>query len=550
MPYVLIVDDEELVRELFKDWLREAGYVVDVAASAAEARARMEQQMPDVLVSDIRMAQETGIDLLTWTREQDPDLPVILVTGVPAVETAVEALRRQAYDYLVKPINEDTLRRVVARALEHRRLLQEKRRLEEENQRYRQHLEKLVAERTATLERRTQQLLLLHRIAHAIGRLQDEDSLYQQVVSLVQEAFGYTSVALFEVDPMAGLFHLRADASANMNHFPEGYTQPIESGLIGRAFREGRALVINNVHEEPEFIPCPGINVQSEAIFPIRVGDTIVAILNIDEERENAFDEADEMLLHTLAGYVGVAIANARLYNDLQEALKAREEMFNNVSHELRTPLTIIRGYAELLLEGVLGTLGEEGEEALQAILQQAKHLTYLVNQLVAFRVIEREGIPLSPVDFGEWLRHTVSAWQPALEQAGLSLEVDIPADLGTIMGNTDFLQQVVNNLLDNARKFSPEGGTVRVRAWHDDENVYVSVSDEGVGVPPEKLDRIFDRFYQVNGGTTRKFGGMGLGLALVREIITRHNGRVWARSGGLGKGLTITFTLPRVSAV
>ncbi len=550
MPYVLVVDDEELVRELFKDWLKEAGYAVDAAASAPEARALMEKRMPDVLVSDIRMARETGIDLLAWVRDQDPDLPVILVTGVPAVETAVEALRRQAYDYLVKPINEDALRRVVARALEHRRLLLEKRRLEEENRRYQQRLEKLVAERTAALEHRTRQLILLHRIAQTIGKLQDEDSLYQQVVTLVQETFGYANVSLFEVDLAQGVFRLRADASTNRRHLPVEYTQPIGTGLIGRAYQEGHALVINDVSKAPDFVPCPGLDVKSEAVFPIRVGERIVAILNIDQEHVDGFDETDEVLLHTLAEYVGVAVYNARLYRDLQQALKAREEMFNNVSHELRTPLTIIRGYAELLLEGALGTLDDEGQEAAQAILQQARHLTHLVDQLVTFRVIEREGVALTPVDFGDWLRYAVSAWQPTLEQAGLTLEVDIPEDLGTVMGNTDFLQQVINNLLDNARKFSPDGGTVYVRAWRDDTNVYVSVSDEGIGVPPDKLDRIFDRFYQVDGSTTRKFGGMGLGLALVREIISRHNGRVWAHSGGQGKGLTITFTLPRVPVV
>ena len=544
-PLVLVVDDEEIVRELFKDWLIAAGYDVSTAASAADARAAIDERPPQVLITDIRMARESGIDLLEWVRQRDPDIPVILITGVPAVETAVEALRRQAYDYLTKPINDDTLRRTVARALEHRRLAQEKRRLEEENRRYQQHLEDLVAQRTAALERRTRQLLLLHRVAQDIGQLRDEQALYERVVHLVQEAFGYSNVALFEVDPLAGLFRLRADAGTNGQQFPPDYTQPMNTGLIGRTYREGRPLFINDVTREPEFVPCPGVEVRAEAILPIRVQGNIAAILNIDESRVDAFDETDEMVLTTLAQYVGVAVANARLFRDLEEALKAREEMFNNVSHELRTPLTIIRGYAELMTEGIMGTLDEEAREAVATILQQARHLTLLVDQLVAFRVIEREGISLEPLNFGEWLSYAVNTWQPVLEEAGLKLEADIPTDLGMIRGNADFLQRVINNLLDNARKFSPDGGTVRVRAWRSGGEIHVSVSDEGIGVPQDKLNRIFDRFYQVDGGTTRRYGGMGLGLALVYEIVTRHGGRVWAHSEGEGKGLTITFTVP-----
>ncbi len=549
MAYILIVEDEELVRELFKDWLETAGYKVQTANSAVKAREIITAQMPDVVVSDIRMARETGIDLLAWIREQDPDLPVILVTGVPAVETAVEALRYQAYDYLVKPISEKMLQRVVARALEHRHLLQEKKRLEEENRRYQQHLQDLVAERTAALERRTQQLLLLHTIAQSISRVQEPRTLYEQVVELVQKTFNYANVDLFEVDDSAGVFVLRANAGAGKPLLMQGYVQPMDRGLLARCYREGKPLIINDVSQVDEFIPLPDFDVRAEALFPIAVGEEIAAILIVDENTVNAFDETDEMVLSTLANYLSIAIENARLFRDLQKALKAREEMFNNVSHELRTPLTIIRGYAELMIEGILGDLDKEAHEAIRTILEQARHLTSLVDQLITFRTIAREGVPLEPIDFSEWLRYAISPWQPTLAEYDLTLEVKIPPNLGVVLGNADYLQRVINNLLDNARKFSHPGGTIRVQAWENGKEVFVSVSDEGIGVEPTELPRIFDRFYQVHKGTTRKYGGMGLGLALVREIIEHHKGRVWAQSEGKNTGLTIGFALPLVES-
>ncbi len=218
--------------------------------------------------------------------------------------------------------------------------------------------------------------------------------------------------------------------------------------------------------------------------------------------------------------------------------------MLHNVSHELRTPLTIIRGYAELMLEGYLGTLDDEVRAVVETIVQQAKHLSHLVDQLVAFRKLE-EQLDLEPIYFSEWLRYVVQTWVPMMQEEHITLKWDVPEDLGIVQGNAHYLTEVMNNLLDNARKFSPPHSTVWVRARRNENSVQVSVQDEGIGVPPEKLDRIFERFYQIEGGTTRRFAGMGLGLALVYEIITRHGGKVWAESQGEGHGLTVTFTLP-----
>ncbi len=545
MSSILVVDDEVMVRELYSAWLEEAGHSVYTAASAMEARDILQREPIDVLVSDIRMARQTGIDLLAWVREHNPDLPVILVTGVPALETAVEALRLQAYDYLVKPVSESVLRRAVDRALEHHYLLREKHRLEADNLRYQQHLEELVAERTAALERRTQQLLLLHKVAHEIGTLQEEDALYRNVVSMTQETFGYTIVSVYVVDWPGGQIRLAAASPPDAEERLQGYTQAIQRGLLGMAARERRAIIANNVEEWPDFVPCPGLNAKAEAIFPIFANDNLVGLLHVSEDEPNAFEETDQIVLQTLAEYLSVAVTNARLYAQVQEALRAREEMLNNVSHELRTPLTIIRGYAELMTEGMLGDVDDEVMHIAQTILEQSKHLTHLVDQLVAFRKVEREGILLEPLHIGDWLHYAVSTWQPVMKEAGLDLELNIENDLGMIQGNVDYLTQVMNNLLDNARKFSPKGSVVRVRAWRNRDQIYVAVSDEGIGVPQDQLGRIFERFYQVDGGTSRRFGGMGLGLALVHEIIRRHGGRVWAESEGPGKGLTVIFLLP-----
>ncbi len=544
---VLIVDDEVLVRDLYQAWLQAAGYETLTAERAADAQALLQEQPVDIVVTDIRMARQSGIDLLAWLQERDPTIPVILVTGFPAVESAVAALRLKAFDYLVKPVEEATLLHSVEQALAYRRLLQEKQRLEEENRRYQEHLETLVAQRTAALERRTQQLTLLHHVAQAIGLLQSEEMLFEQVTRLTQQTFGYMSVSVYTPDVEGQTLHLRSlHLRPEFQHLkPETYSQAAHEGLVGQAFRERRIIVANDVRDWPAFKPISGLPIRSEAVFPILLEGEVVAVLNVNQDTYHAFDETDRLVLETLADYLRIAIHNARLYTQAQEALALREEMLNNVSHELRTPLTIIRGYAELILEDESGRIPEDVRGIANTILEQTQLLAHQVDQLVTMRRATREPMLVEDIPYSDWLRHAVTPWRPVLEEVGLRLEMDIPPDLGYVRGHSTYLTRVMHNLLDNARKFSPKGGTVRVRAWREGAWIYTAVSDQGMGVPKDKLKRIFERFYQVDGSTKRRFGGMGLGLALVKEVVTRHGGEVWAESTGVGQGLTVIFRLP-----
>ena len=256
--------------------------------------------------------------------------------------------------------------------------------------------------------------------------------------------------------------------------------------------------------------------------------------------------------MESFAHLVAVALVKAQLYEDLQrtnealeQALQARDDMLRNVTHELRTPLTMVRGYAELMEMGMI-TAPEEVREYGEIIRRNAQHLQSLLDQLLLYQRLRfgQEEIALEPVDIQAWLRRVVRDWQRPLEEGGYHLVLEMAEPLPRVLGHTEYLLRVINNLLDNARKFSPEGGTITVRAWHEGDEVFISVSDEGIGIPPDKLDKVFERFYQVDASSTRQFGGMGIGLSLCKQIVDMHGGRIWAESEGTGKGTTITFTL------
>jgi len=542
---IVVVDDELAIRELFAYWLDDAGHCVLAAASASEAQDVLRAEPADVLLTDISMADASGIDLLNWSRQHDPDMPVVLVTGKPGVDTAVDALRLGAYDYLVKPVSDVDLLRVVDRAVTHRRLLRERQQLEEKNRRYQEQLEEQVALRTATLRRRNRQLLLLQKVTDQINALEDVESLYRRLVGTVHGTFGYADVSIFAVDWDSDSAKLVAAAGDHQHTWPPGFRQPIDEGLVGKAVRESAYVLANDVSVSDQYVEVADRGVKSEAAFPIRRDSQVSAVLLVSETQPNAFDDTDVMVLRTLTEHLGVVVSNAELYAKLQRALHAREAMLANVSHELRSPLSVIVAWAEMLSEEALGPVSEEVKRAAANILDSAEHLTHLVNLLLTFQRLDRDELPMEPVGVRKWLEDTVSAWRPVFDRAGLTLALDVERGVGLVMGNEAYLQQVLNNLLDNVRKFTPPGGEAVVSARRAGDDVVISVRDDGIGVHPDKLGDLFERFYQVDSGEARRYGGMGIGLSVSKEIVSRHGGRIWAESAGEGEGLAVLLALP-----
>lgn len=549
MASIVVVDPDPTIRNSFVTWLTAAGHQVCAASSAREAKDLLEEPT-DVLLGDISMAVAADdFDLLAWTRARNPSISVVVCTGVPAIETAIQAVRMNAYDLLLKPTPEAAVLRSVGRAAEHSALLREKLRLEEENRRYQQDLEALVEQRTRALERRTRQLLMLHRVAQTIGSLQRSDEVYHRAVEAVHDILGYQDAAIFEVDYARSVVRLHSIAGHAAGRLQPGYEQSIHTGLLGVAARDRQQVVANDVAESTAYVPCTGFSTRSQAIFPIYVEGVLTFLLQVSEDEVYAFDDTDITVLQTLADNLGVVLANVKLYAQLRDSLVLRERILQNVSHELRTPLTLISGYAEFLIETIEtephdAVLRDSAREMADTIVEQAQNLTALVDQLIAFQRIEREDLTLEPLDIEHWLVGMAAVWQPILLRHGIQLELRTAAPLGQVLGDWDYLTRVLQNLLDNARKFSPNGGKVIIHAHRRDEVVSISVQDHGIGVSQDRLPRLFERFYQADSGVNRRFGGMGLGLALVREIIARHNGHIWAESAGDGCGLRVTFEL------
>jgi PAS domain S-box-containing protein len=254
---------------------------------------------------------------------------------------------------------------------------------------------------------------------------------------------------------------------------------------------------------------------------------------------------ADLALAEDLAQRAALAADNARLYREAQDASRAKDEFLAVLSHELRTPLTPVLGWVRMLRSGTLAP--EAAERALDTVERNTRLQAQLVEDLLdVSRIIAGKlSLDLRPVALGPIVDAVIESTAVAAAAKSIVVTRHVEADLPRIEADANRLQQVVANLLSNAVKFTPSGGRVEVGVRRAADSVCLTVADTGDGLAPEVAPHIFDRFRQADSTITRQYGGLGLGLSIVRHIVERHGGTVQATSEGVGRGTTFTVMLP-----
>jgi len=295
-----------------------------------------------------------------------------------------------------------------------------------------------------------------------------------------------------------------------------------------------------------EALPAGPLPVRSYLAVPVRsVRSELLGGLVFGHPEPGRFTEQHERIAIGIAGWASVALENARLFVEAQEANRMKDEFLAVLSHELRTPLNAIVGYARLLRGGML--VGEKAVRGLETLERNARWLSQIVEDVldVSRIVAGKIRLDVQTVHLPLVIHNAVATVQPAADAKGVRLQAIIDPGIGPVSGDPDRLQQVVWNLVANAVKFTGRGGRVQIRLERVDSNVEVVVSDTGEGIAPSFLPYVFERFRQADAGITRKAGGLGLGLAIVRHIVEMHGGRVEAASEGEGQGATFRVRLP-----
>ncbi|MCY1047598.1 response regulator [Corallococcus sp. bb12-1] len=288
-------------------------------------------------------------------------------------------------------------------------------------------------------------------------------------------------------------------------------------------------------------------------VVPLWAQRRVFGVLQVCASRSGRrYTARDLELVQELGRRAEIAIDNARLFEMAkaehlvaEQANRAKDEFLAAVSHELRTPLMAMLGWTRMLRSGQLAP--EKHARALEAVERNTQVQTQLIEDLLdVSRIITGKlRLEIQAVKPCDCIEAALDSVRHAAEAKGVALQFDRPPDIGSIHGDADRIQQMVWNLLSNAIKFTPKGGQVTVRLRREEGTVRIDVEDTGQGIPQAYLSQIFERFWQVDGSSTRKHGGLGLGLAIVRHLTDLHGGVIEAFSEGEGQGTRFTLTLP-----
>lgn len=404
---------------------------------------------------------------------------------------------------------------------------------------------------------------LLSRLARDFGSSLERDATHRAIASGSAGLLGDATL-LLTAEPEGGRL-VAAAADGRDRELAERWRALLDArrvrlgeGAVGRAAQRGIAILEPARDDGPDADAVREVGADWILATPIQAGGRVLGVLATVGRGGREPDERLRRLADALADRAGPALQNAILWSDLQErvareqyAQRIKDDFLSVVSHELRTPLTSIQGYSQLLEARLRGERGASKEmRHVRVILSQVTRMRRLVDDLLDVNRIDRRGgVSIEPVpfDLAELLREAVNRVRRMEPEREVTL--DAPETIAVTL-DRERMDQVLGNLLDNAVKYSPDGGPVRVLASVSGHEVEVRVTDVGIGIPPEQRDQVFERFYQADDGQSRRrFGGLGLGLAISRAIVEAHGGGIRvAPNDEDGRGSVFSFRVPLIA--
>jgi signal transduction histidine kinase/HAMP domain-containing protein len=436
------------------------------------------------------------------------------------------------------------------------------------------------------------EISLLTSMTNQIGIAVENASLYQQTAMKAKELSALYSVAGIASESLDIIIVLRKTMDKLLEIFGfdaariylcegdgrelrlvayEGFPKdspPLEfyrlgEGLLGRAVEKGEPLIFDDMQNSITFAKIANRRLMLKAGFrgsffiPIRVRSESLGVMNLLSKEPHHFSESEVHLINAIAYHLGIAVGNANLFFatkqktvELEKANKAKDEFLGVVSHELRTPLNVIKGYTELIKERALGEINGEQEKALVKIMTQSMNLWSMINSVLQVTKIQAEAVTVQSRDFNlyEFLSSLRSDYEGFVGKEQM-IRWDYSPELSVVRTDDEKLKAILQNLINNAIKFTEKGDVVvSVRHVPDAKRIEFKVTDTGIGIPKERIPFIFDMFEQVDSSTTRRHGGVGLGLYITKKFTELLGASIEVKSR-IKEGSTFIVSLPIVPA-
>ena len=553
---VLVIEDSEDDAELLLAELRLGGYepVCQRVETAASMKAALDTESWDIVISDYSMPQFSAPAALEVLHETSLDIPFIIVSGAIGEATAVAAMKNGAHDYIMK----ESLARLtpaIERELRDAEVRRERRNAE------------------AKVKLQQQRLAALHDINLAITSTLNLSNVLEVLLDKIDTLLPYAAVTI-------GLFNVETEelefvVSRNINEAVLKSEQSRKTpGLSAVVFQSKAPLIIDNLQTDSRSHYLDFLRDEQLVSYlgvPMIAKEDTIGVLSFYTKEKQEFSVENVEFLTTLAGQAAIAIHNSQLYEqaksqtrdlaqanlELEKSNKVKSEFLSVISHELKTPLNVIIGYAGIIKEGVFGVVNSEQEKALDKVLSHSNDLLSMITGILYVTNIEaneirRESLRFSLCDF---LAELKAVFAMRREQH-LSLTWDYPVDLPMVETDKDKLNQILQNLIHNAIKFTDSGqvtvfATIRERhapqimeSGGIEKFVEFRVADTGGGISPEQLPFIFEMFRQADSSQTRRHEGAGLGLYIAKHFTELLGGTINVETE-LDKGSTFTVSIP-----
>ena len=534
---LLIAEDSEDDLLLLLRALRKGGYEVTYGnvQSAETLQTALSQESWDAIISDYSMPNFTGIEALAIVRQLDYDLPFIIVSGAIGEEIAVQAMRNGAYDYMMK----DNLARLVPSL---QRSLQEAATRNERKQRERE-IEAIATIATALRLANSRQGMLL--------------ALHEQILKLVH----ISGIGFVLATDEPGIMKVELASGAWQNW--KGLIVPQDNSLTGYVAQTAKPFVTNDIENEGLFLykgysanvgcaVCVPLIAENQVIGTVWIGrdtpftpEEVRIMVAIGEIAANALHRAQ--ILETLEQRVQERTAELQTMNErLTELDVLKSKFVSDVSHELRTPITSLSIYLGLL-EGTENPV--KYDQYIDILKKQAQRLSQLVDNILDLSRLEAnpDDLVFETIHINHVVAEVVTDLVPIAENRNLQVDYQPTDDLPTMLGDYNKLTEVITNLMSNAINYTPQG-CINVSTRHnaDTHELEIIIEDTGLGIDPQDLAHLFDRFYRGSTVGQLSIPGSGLGLAIVNEIVKLHHGTIAVESQPKqGSKFTVKFPLP-----
>lgn len=408
--------------------------------------------------------------------------------------------------------------------------------------------------RLRDLEGRQNQLLRLVELSVILNSTLDLDELLQQITATATELLDCEASSILLYDEKNPRLYFAAATGSDPAELAK-IPVPIEGSLAGTIFRTNQPMILNNVEQDPRHYSLVSDKVKFKTRnllgVPMPIKDRVMGVLEAINKRDGEFKERDVAILSVTAAHAAIAINNARLLRQTQQALEKVKEtnqiksnFLSIASHELRTPLGIIIGYATFLQEEAKDELSDHAQQVLNA----ASQMRSLLDQMNNLTLLQADEMEMRPQRISIQDVLNFASDEIMYPAARRSMELTYAFRDDPIYVNVDQEKTTLAfvNLLNNAIRFSTEGSQIVIGAVEQGNDVLAWVQDHGSGIPTDKLQKVFEEFYQIEPPNTRSYGGLGIGLTIAKGIIEIQGGKIWAESEGVGRGATFKVLLPK----